>query len=267
MSDRHRIEDGSKFKLSDVDPNDTGKFSSKEDAQEKTLADLKRLAELHDTLYADRRHAVLIVLQGMDTGGKDGTIRHVFTGLNPQGCHVTSFKQPSVEELAHDFLWRIEKAAPERGEIGIFNRSHYEDVLVVRVHELAPKHVWSKRYKAINEFERRLADEGATILKFFLNISKEEQKKRILARVADPQKRWKFSDADIKERRYWKEYHKAYEDAIRECATPWAPWYVVPSNHKWYRNYVVANAIVKALSKLDLKLPKTRIDPALVKQL
>jgi PPK2 family polyphosphate:nucleotide phosphotransferase len=267
MSDQHRIEDGSKFKLSHVDADETGKFASKAEAEAKTLADVKLLAKLHDTLYADDRHSVLIVLQGMDTSGKDGTIRHVFTGLNPQGCRVTSFKKPSEEELSHDFLWRIEKATPERGDIGIFNRSHYEDVLVVRVHELAPKKVWSKRYGAINDFERRLADEGTTILKFFLHISKDEQEERIRARLDDPQKRWKFTKADIDERKYWKDYQEAYEDAIRECSTNWAPWYVVPANHKWYRNYVVANAIVKTLSKLDLKVPEAKVDPSLVKML
>ena len=211
----------------------------------------------------DRRFAALIVLQGMDTSGKDGTIKHVFTGINPQGCQVTSFKQPSKEELAHDFLWRIEKALPERGDLGIFNRSQYEDVVVVRVHELVPKKVWSRRYQAINDFERRLADEGTAILKFFLYIGKDEQKERIRARVSDPKRRWKFTQADIDERRYWKDYQRAYEDAIRECSTPHAPWYVVPSNHKWYRNYVVANAIVKTLSKLGLKLPRTDGDPNL----
>ena len=267
MGDRYRIEDGSKFRLSDIDPADTGKFSSKEDAAAKQAKDIAQLSVLHDKLYVDGRHALLVILQGMDTSGKDGTIRHVFTGLNPQGCHVTSFKKPSPEELAHDFLWRINKALPERGTLGIFNRSQYEDVLAVRVHNLVPKDVWSNRYEEINHFEQRLANEGTTILKFFLYISKGEQAKRIRARVDDPAKRWKFTQADMTERRYWKDYLKAHQDAIRECSTPWAPWCVVPSNHKWYRNYVVANAIVKALSKLDLKLPKTHIDPAVLKQL
>jgi PPK2 family polyphosphate:nucleotide phosphotransferase len=267
MSDPYRFEDGSKFKLSDIDPADTGIFASKDDAEAKQAKDIAQLSVLHDKLYVDGRFSLLVILQGMDTSGKDGTIRHVFTGLNPQGCRVTSFKKPSDEDLAHDFLWRISKALPERGTLGIFNRSHYEDVLVVRVHNLVPKDVWSKRYEEINHFEQRLANEGTTILKFFLYISKGEQAKRIRARVDDPRKRWKFTAADMAERRYWKDYLKAYQEAIRECSTPWAPWYVVPSNHKWYRNYVVANAIAKALARMELKLPKTHIDPAVLKRL
>ena len=267
MSDRYRIEDGKNFKLSDFDPGDTGKFSEKIDADARTAEDLKKISELHQKLYADRRYAVLIVLQGMDTAGKDGTIKHVFTGVNPQGCRVTSFKKPSEEELAHDFLWRINKALPERGSFGIFNRSHYEDVLIARVHNLVPKKVWSKRYDAINHFEKRLSEEGVIILKFFLYVGKDEQKQRILARIEDPAKRWKFTQNDIEERRYWKKYIQAYEDAVAQCSAPHAPWYVVPANHKWYRNYVVAHAIAKTLSKLDLKFPKAEVDPKIAKLL
>jgi PPK2 family polyphosphate:nucleotide phosphotransferase len=259
VSQRHRIEDGKHFSLSDVDPDDTGKFS-KEEADAKTQADILLLRDLHEKLYVDRRYSLLVVLQGMDTGGKDGTIKHVFTGVNPQGCQVTSFKKPSEEELSHDFLWRISKALPPRGNFGIFNRSHYEDVLIVRVHKLVDKDAWKRRYDAINAFEKRLADEGTLILKFFLYISKDEQKKRILARIEDTKKQWKFTPDDIQERKHWDHYIEAYEDAIRKCSTPHAPWYVVPANKKWYRNYVVANALVKTLEKLDLKLPKPKVD-------
>lgn len=267
MSHRHRIEDGSKFKLSHVDPDDTGKFDSKDEAEAELKKDLQKLAALQETLFVDKRYALLSVLQAMDTGGKDGTIKHVFSGVNPQSCHVTSFKKPNEEEESHDFLWRISKALPERGELGIFNRSHYEDVLIVRVHNLVEKSIWKKRYDAINDFEQRLYNEGTVILKFFLYISKDEQLKRIQARVDDPQKRWKFTENDLKERKYWNDYIEAYEEAVRRCSTPWAPWYVVPSNKKWYRNYVVANALVKTLEDLHLKLPKITLDPKLVRNL
>jgi PPK2 family polyphosphate:nucleotide phosphotransferase len=265
VSHRHRIEDGKGFSLADVDPDDTGKFSSKEEADAQTAADLLLLRDLHEKMYVDGRYSLLVVLQAMDTGGKDGTIKHVFTGVNPQGCQVTSFKKPSTEELAHDFLWRIDKAVPARGTFGIFNRSHYEDVLVVRVHELVSKKIWKKRFDAINAFEERLANEGTIILKFFLYISKNEQKERILARINDPKKQWKFTEDDLAERKHWDDYIEAYEDAIKKCSRPHAPWYVVPANKKWYRNYVVANALVKTLSKLDLKLPESKIDFAKLK--
>jgi len=267
MSDRYRIEDGSHFKISDSTPDDTGEFASREEAEARTAEDIKELAVLHERLYVDRRFSLLIVLQGMDTGGKDGTIKHVFSGVNPQGCQVTSFKKPSEDEQAHDYLWRIAKALPARGDIGIFNRSHYEDVLIVRVHDLVPKKIWSQRFEQINDFERRLSDEGTVILKFFLHISKDEQKKRLLARIDDPEKRWKFTEDDVHERRRWKDYLSAYEDVIRKCSTPHAPWYVVPADHKWFRNYVVANAIVKELKKLDLQLPKIKLDKNVRKQL
>ena len=198
---------------------------------------------------------MLVIFQAMDGGGKDGAIDHVFSGVNPQGCAVTSFKVPSTEEQSHDYLWRIHKATPARGMIGIFNRSHYESVLVERVKKLAPRELWSMRYASINSFEKLLAQEGTTILKFFLHISWEEQKRRMEARLKDPGKNWKFSPSDLKERRRWDDYMEAYEDALQKCSTKAAPWYIVPADHKWYRNWVVSDVIVRALEKLDLKYP------------
>jgi PPK2 family polyphosphate:nucleotide phosphotransferase len=196
----------------------------------------------------------------MDAGGKDGTIRHVMSGLNPQGCHVTSFKVPTEEELAHDYLWRVHRAVPAKGEIGIFNRSHYGDVLVVRVHNLVPRRVWSERYEQINGFEKILADNDVTIVKFFLHISKEEQKKRLQERLDDPAKHWKVSEADFEERRFWPDYIKAYEDALSKCSTPWAPWYVIPADHKWFRNLAVADILVSTLEDMDMRFPKSKLD-------
>jgi len=198
----------------------------------------------------------LIVLQGIDTAGKDGTIRYVFGDVNPQGTYVVNFKVPTRNELAHDYLWRIHQHTPGKGDIAIFNRSHYEDVLVVRVHNLVPEEVWQKRYHQINEFERTLADEGTTILKFFLNINKKEQAKRFLARLDRPNKRWKFNPSDLDEREYWDEYQLAFEAMLKQTSTPWAPWYVVPSDRKWYRNLVVASVIVEKLKSLNMKYPK-----------
>jgi PPK2 family polyphosphate:nucleotide phosphotransferase len=224
-----------------------------------------RLEELQELLHAEHKHKVLIVLQAMDTGGKDGTIRHVFEGVNPQGVRVASFKKPTPEELGHDFLWRVHKQVPGRGEIVIYNRSHYEDVLVVRVHDLAPKGVWSKRYDHINDFERMLVDEGTTILKFFLHIDLDEQKERLQARLDEPNKRWKFNPADLEERKLWPKYVKAYEDAISKTSTDWAPWYVVPANRKWYRNLVVGTVIIEALEDLNMRYPEPEFDPAEIK--
>jgi PPK2 family polyphosphate:nucleotide phosphotransferase len=265
MSKRHRIEDGSHFKIRDIDPDDTGDFKSREECEEATRADLAELADLQEKLYVDNRFALLVVLQSIDTGGKDGTVKHVFRGLNPSGCQVTSFKKPTPEELDHDFLWRINLKLPAKGDIGIFNRSHYEDVLIVRVHELVPKKIWQGRYEHINMFEKLLTEENTIIVKFFLNISKDEQKKRLEERLEDKKKTWKFDPNDLNERKYWDDYLDAYQDMIRKCSHPWAPWYVVPANKKWYRNYVVANALVKTLSKLDLKLPKPSFDPSKMK--
>jgi PPK2 family polyphosphate:nucleotide phosphotransferase len=254
---RSVVKPGSKAHLKDRDPGDTFGVRRNDGALEKRL---ERLRELQQLLYADKRYALLIVLQALDAGGKDGTIRHVMSGVNPQGCTVTSFKIPTPEERAHDFLWRIHNAVPERGDMGIFNRSHYEDVLVVRVHHMVSKEVWSKRCGQINEFEQMLAENGVRILKFFLHISKEEQKRRFEARIHDPMRNWKLSPADFEERKYWDDYMKAYEDALRECSTPWAPWHVIPADHKWFRNYLVAELTVQALEELKLKYPPPAAD-------
>ena len=224
--------------------------------KKKTKALLERLADLQARLHAEAQQSLLVVLQARDTGGKDGTIRRVFDAVNPQGCIVTSFKKPSEVELRHDFLWRIHKAVPAKGMIGIFNRSHYEDVLVVRVRNLAPRREWSKRYDQINAFERSLTENGVTILKFFLHISKAEQKERLLARLDDPTKQWKFSADDLGERALWGSYTTAYRDALRKCSTPWAPWYVVPADKKKVRNYLVAQVVVDTLKRMSPKYPK-----------
>jgi PPK2 family polyphosphate:nucleotide phosphotransferase len=249
------VEPHAKLHLSKFKTDDTGDFRDKADAAEPTAKNLKKLRKLQDVLYAQAKHAVLIVFQATDAGGKDGSIDHVFSGVNPQGCSVTSFKVPSTLELAHDYLWRIHAAVPPRGMIGIFNRSHYESVLVERVKNLAPKHVWKKRYEQINHFEQMLSDESVTILKFFLHISKDEQKKRLEARLHDEQKNWKLSPADVAERKYWDDYMEAYQDALEKCSTRHGPWFVVPSDHKWFRNWVLSDTIVRTLSNLDLKYP------------
>jgi PPK2 family polyphosphate:nucleotide phosphotransferase len=215
----------------------------------------RRIQDLQKRLYAENERGLLIVLQAMDTGGKDGTIKHVFSGVNPQGCRVSSFKAPSTEEANHDFLWRYHKSAPARGRIGIFNRSHYEDVLVVRVKNMAPEDIWKRRYDQINDFERNLSLGGITVLKFFLHISKDEQRKRLRSRLDDPEKRWKISSNDIKERAFWDAYQQAFEDALNNCSTEHAPWYVVPANKKWYRNLVVARTIADALRAIDPQYP------------
>jgi PPK2 family polyphosphate:nucleotide phosphotransferase len=245
--------------LADYDPDDTGDYK-KEDAKKQLEANRERMRELQEMLYAEHRHALLIILQAMDAGGKDGTIRSVMEGINPQGVRVTSFKAPTPDELDHDFLWRIHQHTPPRGMIGIFNRSHYEDVLIVRVNDLVPKAVWEKRYDHINAFERVLADSGVTILKFFLHISKAEQKERFLERLNDPTKQWKFSRGDLPVREKWDQYMAAYEDALTRCHTEYAPWHIVPANKNWYRNLVVSNAIIKALEKLDMRYPDPEPD-------
>jgi len=246
---------GKKFRLCDFDANHTGGIKNKKKAQDELDANIKVLAELGYRLYAENRRSLLLVLQGMDTAGKDGTIRHVMRGFNPQSCQVTSFKQPGVDELAHDFLWRISRATPRKGFIGIFNRSHYEDVLVVRVHDLVPKQEWESRYQRINQFEQMLSEGGTTIVKVFLHISKEEQRKRLQSRLDDPQKRWKFSKADLQERRYWDDYQRAYEAVLSRCNTKCAPWYLVPANRKWYRNLVISRILRKALEKMAPQYP------------
>jgi len=259
--DRYRVKPGDQIDLSQWDPNDTGAFiGGKKEAKEAldTLND--RLEELQELLYAENKHKLLVVLQAMDSGGKDGTIRHVFEGVNPQGVKVASFKVPTKEELAHDYLWRAHKVTPGKGEIVIFNRSHYEDVLVVRVHSLVPHEVWGRRYEHINQFEHMLADEGTTILKFFLHIDLQEQKERLQARLDNPQKQWKFSLGDLDERKLWPEYTRAYQDVLSKTSTEWAPWFIVPSNHKWYRNYVIASILVDTLEGLDMNYPQPEED-------
>lgn len=242
-----KIDEGSTVKLKDYDPDYVDKQVDHDSAKE-TLAQLgDELSELQELLAAAQQHSLLIVLQGMDTSGKDGTVRHVFTSANPQGCEVHSFKAPTQEELLHDFLWRIHKVVPARGMMGVFNRSQYEDVLVVRVHNLVPEDVWSQRYKEINHFEKLLADNRTIILKFFLHISNEEQKQRLLAREQDCDKAWKLSASDWAERKYWNDYQVAYEDALSKCSTKEAPWYIVPANHKWYRNLAIAQTLVEIM--------------------
>lgn len=246
---------GKGFKLSKRDPDDTAHMKDKSAAADETLKLVDRLDHLQQVLYAEHKRSVLIVLQGMDAAGKDGTIQHVMSGVNPQGCVVTSFKQPSSLEMDHDFLWRIHQAVPRRGMMGIFNRSHYEDVLVVRVHDLVGKDVWQKRYEQINQFEGLLVQNGTTILKFFLHISKDEQKKRFEARHNDPDKNWKSSPSDESERKYWDDYQAAYEDVLAKCSEPEAPWFVIPSNRKWFRNLAISQIVVDALERMDLKYP------------
>lgn len=261
MMKQYLIKPDTEIKLADFAPDDRSEFEgTKDEAQAEVEKLTAAMDDLQERLYAEQTRAVLFVVQAMDTGGKDGTIRGVFGNLNQQGCRVVPFKQPSSLELAHDYLWRTHAALPRRGEIGIFNRSQYEDVLIVRVHNLAPKHVWEKRYEQINQFERMLTDEGTTIVKFFLHISKDEQKKRLQARIDDPTKHWKFNTADLKERALWDEYQKAYEAVLSKTSTDWAPWYIIPSNHKWYRNLVVARVAHHTLEKLNPMYPEQAED-------
>jgi PPK2 family polyphosphate:nucleotide phosphotransferase len=274
---RFRIHDGARFKLASADPGDTADLDlDKHTAKNMLRAGVKRLGELQERLYAQDRWGVLIIIQAMDTGGKDGIVEHVMSGVNPQGCDVYSFKAPSTQELDHDFLWRTSKCVPERGRIGIFNRSYYEETLIVRVHpeilarqklppELVGDDIWAQRFEDINGFERYLARNGIVTLKFFLHISKEEQRQRFLARIDEPAKRWKFSMGDVAERKLWDRYMEAYEDTIRNTATADAPWYVVPADHKWFARLVVAAAIVERMEKLDLQFPK--VEDAALKEM
>jgi PPK2 family polyphosphate:nucleotide phosphotransferase len=252
---RYRVEPGERVRLAGIDPDESEGYRKKKDVAKALAHQRERIKALQSRLYAEHRRALLIVLQAMDTGGKDGTIKGVFAGVNPQGCQVWSFKAPSAEESDHDFLWRYHAKTPPRGMITIFNRSHYEDVLVVRVKNLVPEDVWRPRYEAINEFEEVLTESGVTVLKFFLHISKDEQKRRLESRRENPDKRWKFSVNDIKERRYWDDYQAAYEDALNNCSTAYAPWYVVPANKKFYRNLVIARTIADTLEVLDPQYP------------
>jgi PPK2 family polyphosphate:nucleotide phosphotransferase len=265
------VKPGVKFKLKDFDTKYTAGYKDKEDAAEMLQKDITRLSELQDTLYAMNKYSLLVVIQAMDAAGKDGTIKHVMTGVNPQGCNVTTFKQPSTEELKHDFLWRVNRAMPQRGMIAIFNRSHYEEVIVTRVHpeyivsqnipgidsvDKVDKKFWSRRFEIINNFEQQAYENGTIIIKFFLHVSKDEQKKRFLARIDEPEKNWKFSASDIKERLFWDDYMAAFEDAISNTSTEYAPWYVIPADKKWFMRAAVGDIIVGTLEKLDLKYPK-----------
>jgi PPK2 family polyphosphate:nucleotide phosphotransferase len=266
MPTRHRslrealvVRAGSKVRIANLDPNDThGRTRARATAE--LQKGLDRLTDLQDRLYAESKHRVLIVIQGIDASGKDGTVRHVMTAFNPMGCIVTSWKAPTPVELGHDFLWRIHQRTPGKGEISIFNRSHYEDVLVVRVHDFVPKAVWSRRYDQINAFEQLLVDEGTTILKFFLLIDRDEQKGRLQARLDDPDKHWKFRVGDLAERKLWDSYTAAYEAMLERCSTPAAPWYVIPANKKWFRNLAVANIVADTLDELDPQYPPSPDD-------
>jgi PPK2 family polyphosphate:nucleotide phosphotransferase len=268
LSHPYRVESGKKFRLKDFDPGDTGGLKLEKDhAAELLDRGVETLAALQDKLYAQDKRALLLVFQAMDAAGKDGTIKHVMSGVNPQGCQVYSFKAPSPEELDHDFLWRSTKCLPERGRIGIFNRSYYEEVLVVRVHPqilagqrlppgLVTKKIWKERCEDIASFERYLTRNGIAVVKFFLNVSRKEQKKRFLDRLEEPDKNWKFAMGDVEERKYWDAYMEAYEEAIRATATPWAPWYVVPADAKWFTRLAVASAVTDALERMDLAYPE-----------
>jgi PPK2 family polyphosphate:nucleotide phosphotransferase len=255
--EKYRVQPGESIDLTQWDPNDKSLFPIDKAEGKKVLKGLnKELESLQELLYAEGKHKLLIILQAMDTGGKDGTIRHVFDGVNPQGVKVASFKVPTKQELAHDYLWRVHKHTPGKGEIVIFNRSHYEDVLVVRVHNLVSESVWSKRYEHIRSFEKTLADEGTSILKFYLHINKDEQKERLQARLDEPDKNWKFSRGDLDERAFWDQYQQAYQDALSKTSTIYAPWYVIPANRKWYRNLVISTIIIDRLKSLKMSFPE-----------
>lgn len=272
----YRITRGEGFRLKDCDPADTGGMHSKDEAEKLLAGNIELLSDLQEKLYAQDRWAILLIFQGVDAAGKDSAIKHVMSGINPQGCDVFSFKRPTVEELGHDYLWRTHVRVPERGKIGIFNRSYYEEVLVVRVHadvlaaqklpgSLVTKHIWDGRYEDINAFERYLSRNGVIVRKFFLHVSKKEQKKRFLQRLDDPKKNWKIQLSDVAERHFWKDYHRTYEEMIRRTATPHAPWYVVPGDSKWFARLVVSSVTVETLRDLNLAFPK--IDKAKKKEL
>lgn len=254
------VKPGTRIRLADIDAGYHGPYKHSEQANEELARNIERLGVLQQKLYGEKKHALLIVLQGIDAAGKDGTCWHVLSAMSPQGAYVKGFKQPTPEEAAHDFLWRVHPHVPGRGEVGIFNRSHYEDVLVVRVHDLVPKSVWSERYDFINDFEKMLAANNVTILKFFLYISPEEQLERFHQRLDDPARQWKISESDYKERAYWDKYTQAYEDMLERCSTKHAPWYVIPANHKWFRNLAVSNIIENTMEEMRLKLPDPTVD-------
>ena len=256
------VQPGTKVKLDKIDAGYKDGHESHQSALPEIEKNREKLGELQYRLYAEGKQSLLVCLQAMDAGGKDGTVNHVLSAMNPQGCGVHGFKRPSTEEAAHDFLWRVHKYCPGRGQVAIFNRSHYEDVLVVRVHDLVPKEVWSKRYDHINNFERLLADNDTHILKFYLHISEDEQLRRFKQRIDDPARHWKISEADYAERAYWNDYTKAFEAALSHCSTPHAPWFVIPANHKWFRNLAVSQIMVRALEQMNCKFPKPTVDMA-----
>lgn len=260
FSEQFQVRQGRKLKLADIDPGFTERHEKKATALVDINRYARRLRELQYLLYAEGKRGLLICLQAMDTGGKDGTIRHVLGYMNPQGCRVQAFKVPSPEESAHDFLWRVHKVTPERGEVVIFNRSHYEDVLVTRVHKLVPNKVWRARYADINAFEHYLSKNGVHTLKFFLHISKDEQLRRLKKRINDPSRHWKISEADYRERQCWDSYQQAYEDAINHCSTEISPWYVIPADHKWFRNLAISRIVVEYLEGLDMRFPEPEVD-------
>jgi PPK2 family polyphosphate:nucleotide phosphotransferase len=263
---KYRVRPGQRVDLDDYDPDDTHLVpGGKNEARDKNSAIQARLADQQELLYAGHEWKLLVVLQGMDTSGKDGTIRHVMGGFNPSGTRVASFRKPTIDELDHDYLWRVHRQLPGKGEVVVFNRSHYEDVLVVRVHELVPKAVWKRRYDQIRCFEQTQCEEGCVILKFFLHISEDEQRKRLQARIDDPTKRWKFQTGDLEERALWNDYRKAYEAALSKTSTDEAPWYVVPANQKWYRNYIVGSVIAETLERLDMKYPEPDLSNIVIK--
>lgn len=260
------VEPGSKVRLGKIDPSYKGAHASHEAATAEIDAAVERMDRLQYLLFADGRQSLLVVLQALDAGGKDGVIRHLFSGMNPQGTSVASFKEPSQTELAHDFLWRVHARAPARGEVVVFNRSHYEDVLVVRVHELVPRAVWSGRYALINGFEKMLAENGTRILKFYLHISAEEQLARFKERLDDPARRWKISESDYAERELWPKYVEAYEEAIERTSTAEAPWFIIPANHKWFRNLAISEIVAATMEGMGLKLPPPRVDLAAIRR-
>ena len=259
-SERFRVKPGNNINLDDIDADFKPADFDREEAEHQLERLTEKIRDLQHLMYAEDKRSLLVVLQGRDAAGKDGTIRHVFGPMNPQGCRVTSFKVPSKIEAAHDFLWRCHIAAPKRGMVGIFNRSHYEDVLVVRVHDLVPKKIWSKRYDHINAFERLLVDSGTVILKFYLHIDHEEQLERFKKRIDNPKKNWKISDADYSERPYWDEYTRAFEEAILKCSTDDAPWFVIPANRKWFRNLAIADIVVDTMESLKMRFPEPSVD-------
>jgi PPK2 family polyphosphate:nucleotide phosphotransferase len=261
------VEPGSKIRLKHFDPGYHGEHESHKSALSEIQKNLQKMEELQYRMYAENKHSLLIVLQGLDAAGKDGVVRHVLTGMNPSGCVSVNFKQPTKEELAHDFLWRVHPHVPAKGSVAIFNRSHYEDVLVVRVHGLAPEKVWSKRYDQINEFERLITTENnTTILKFFLHISKDEQLARFKKRLDDPKRQWKISDSDYKEREYWGDYVNAFEDVLTKTSTEHAPWFIIPSNHKWFRDLAISQILVQQMEGMDMQLPKPTVNLAEIRR-